>query len=168
MHKNFFFKRFPIILITFSLLLIISNNSYAKNKNSKKAGWKILNELFGAPIRSDFNLWDDPESNVAQRLEIPKESRTSYQVIYRAYTGGKKEVFGEPCYSFALFGNSANITSVSIIFANKGDLEGLAHDVSNDNTVQQEALSSYQSKISKATINIEKKILEHYAKTDYS
>ena len=151
-------KKTLIVVTTFSLLLIISNNSYAKNKNSKKAGWKILNELFGAPIWSDFNLWDDSESNVAQRLEIPNESKTSYQVIYRAYTGGKKEVFGEPCYSFALFGNTANITSVSIIFANKGDLEGLAHDVSNDNTVQQEALSSYQSKISKAAVNIEKKI----------
>ena len=140
------------------MLLITPYHVCAKSKKPKKAGWKILNELVGAPIWSDFNLWDDPESNVAHRLEIPKESRTSYQVIYRAYTGGKKEVFGEPCYSFALFGGTANITSVSIIFANKGDLEGLAHDVSNDNIVQQEALSSYQSKISIATINIEKKI----------
>ena len=150
-------KKIFVVLITLFALLISSSHLCAKNK-PKKLGWKILNELVGAPIWSDFNLWDDQESNVAQRLKIPKESRTSYQVIYRAYLGGKSKVFGEPCYSFALFGDTANISSVSIVFANKGDLEGLAHDVSNDNKVQEEALSNYKSEIADAAINIEEKI----------
>jgi len=151
-------KKIFIVAITFSLLLIISHNIYAKNNGNKKPGWKILNELVGAEIWEDYNLWDDAETNVAQRLKIPKESRTPYQVIYRAYTGGKTKILGEPCYSFALFGNTANITSVSIFFANKGDLEGLAHDVSNENKIQEEALSTYKSKISKAVINVEEKL----------
>ena len=145
------------ILIFFSAILIIPQKVSAKNKN-KKPGWEILNELFDVSIWADYNLWDDSENDVAKRLRIPNESKTSYQVIYRAYTGGKEKVLDEPCYSFALFGSTANITEVSIVFANKGDLEGLAHDVSNDNTLQQEALSTYQSKISQATINIEKKL----------
>ena len=145
------------ILIFFSAILIIPQKVSAKNKN-KKPGWEILNELFNVSIWADYNLWDDSENDVAKRLRIPNESKTSYQVIYRAYTGGKEKVLDEPCYSFALFGSTANITEVSIVFANKGDLEGLAHDVSNDNTLQQEALSTYQSKISQATINIEKKL----------
>ena len=148
---------FFILIIFFSASLIIPQKTFAKNKN-KKPGWEILNELFGVTIWADYNLWDDSESDVAKRLKIPNESKTSYQVIYRAYTGGKSKVLDEPCYSFALFGNTANVTEISIVFANKGDLEGLAHDVSNTNQVQQEALSTYQSKISIATINIEKKL----------
>ena len=148
---------FFILIIIFSALLIFPQNIFAKNKN-KKPGWEILNELFDVPIWADYNLWDDSENDVAKRLKIPNESKTSYQVIYRAYTGGKSKVLDEPCYSFALFGSTANITEVSIVFANKGDLEGLAHDVNNDNTLQQEAFSTYQSKISQATINIEKKL----------
>ena len=150
-------KKIYVVLITLFALLISSPHLCAKNKN-KKPGWKILNELFEVPIWSDYNLWDDPETNVALRLKIPKESRTPYQVIYRAYTGGKAKILGEPCYSFALFGNTGNITSISIFFANKGDLEGLAHDVSNDNIIQEEALSTYKSKISEAQIQVEDKL----------
>ena len=150
-------KKIYVILITLFALLISSPHLCAKNKD-KKPGWEILNELFEVPIWSDYNLWDDSETNVALRLKIPKESRTPYQVIYRAYTGGKAKILGEPCYSFALFGNTANITSVSIFFANKGDLEGLAHDVSNDNKIQEEALSTYKSKISEAQIQVEDKL----------
>ena len=155
MNKKLKHKNIIIILITLSLLLIAPCHILAKNKKSenksRKAGYMILNELVGAPLWSDYNLWDDPEKEVAKRIRLPEESRTSYQVIYRAYLGGKANIFGEPCYSFALFGNTANITSVSIFFANKGDLEGLAHDVSHDNKIQEDALSAYKSKISEAT-----------------
>jgi len=143
-----------IIFLSFFLL---SFNSLARKINGKP-GWQILNELFGVPIWNDYNLWNDPQNDVAERLNVPSESKTSYQVIYRAYTGGEKNILDEPYYSLALFGNTANITEVSIIFANKGDLKGLAHDVSNDNSIQRAALSTYKSKISKAAINIEKKL----------
>ncbi|RLD10218.1 MAG: hypothetical protein DRI44_06530, partial [Chlamydiae bacterium] len=92
---------FFILIIIFSALLIFPQNIFAKNKN-KKPGWEILNELFDVPIWADYNLWDDSENDVAKRLKIPNESKTSYQVIYRAYTGGKSKVLDEPCYSFAL------------------------------------------------------------------
>jgi len=144
------------IIIFLFALLVCSSDLYAKKK--RKPGWKILNELFGAPIWNDFNLWNDSESEVAKRLNIPEETKTSYQVIYREYTDGEKKILGEPYYTFVLYGTTSHITDVSIIFANKGDLRGLAHDVSNDNTVQEEALSSYKSKISKARIKLEKKL----------
>ena len=147
-----------IILVFGFIFIFFAADSYARKKHSGKPGWQIMNELFDAPIWNDYNLWNDPENEVAKRLSIPEESRTSYQVIYREYTDGEKRILGEPYYSFALFGTTANITEVSIVFANKGDLRGLAHDVSNDNKIDKNVFSSYKSEISKARLNIEKKL----------
>ncbi len=132
---------------------------------TRKAGWVRLNELFGVKLWSDYNLWDDPESNVARRIGLPEESRTSCQASYRAYLGGKHKVLGEPCYSFALFSETGYVSNISIVFANKGDMEGLASGVRMDDdketwekraTLRNQALKTYKKRISEAAENVEK------------
>ena len=91
----------------------------------KKTGWMLLNDLFGAPIWSDYYLWDDPPEEVAKRLNLPEESRTSTMASYRAYTSGGRQVVKEPCYSFAMFCDTGRISSISIVFANQGDFPGM-------------------------------------------
>ena len=134
------------------------------NAPPTRAGWMRLNDLLGVPLWSDYNLWDVPEREVARRLRLPEESRTSRMSSYRAYGLGKNKVLGESWYSVALFCDTAHVTGVSIVFANKGDLVTLAEHFteSGDRVPEDErasrraaALRTYVARIEAAARNVE-------------
>lgn len=83
-----------------------------------------LNELIGVPIFEDSVLWESPADEVAKRLRLRPESKTSRQSSFRAYPGEDAVMFGARPYSIALYAKSDKPTALSMVFANKGDLFG--------------------------------------------
>ncbi len=123
-------------------------------------GWQRLNALLGAALFCDTNLWDDADAAVAERLGLPRESRTSTQSSYRAYPAGDARLFGARPYSAALYGVSGKVAYLSLVFANKGDIEGLS--VGGDRTssradarTRATALKTYQRTIRADATTIE-------------
>jgi hypothetical protein len=98
----------------------------ATNNQAPVPGWIRLNRLFGINIWQDYYLWDDAVASAAERMQLPEESRTSSQASYRSYPGSQSSVLGARPYSMALYGKSGVVSRISIVFANKGDIEGLA------------------------------------------
>lgn len=127
-------------------------NMPAAPQGAATAAWQRLNALLGLPLLQDTNLWDDAGHEVAARLHLPLESRTSYQTSYRAYAGPAVRLMGARPYSIAMYADNGRVAQFSIVFANKGDIEGLS--VGGDRTGSREeartrrkALQSYQDKI---------------------
>ncbi|MDF7826269.1 C39 family peptidase [Pontiellaceae bacterium B12227] len=84
--------------------------------------WEAMNELFGMPIWQDANLWDDPTAEAGERLELYKESKTSFMENYRSYPLGQRNVIDQPVYALALYGGTEFTESLSLIFLNLGDI----------------------------------------------
>lgn len=80
-----------------------------------------INTVFGIPIWSDENLWDDDAGAVAERLAWPEESKTSTDSSFRKYPGPSDLVLNVRPYSLALYGESSLVSGLSMMFANKGD-----------------------------------------------
>jgi len=80
-----------------------------------------LNAAFGIPLWADDSLWDDADTDVAARLHLPVESRTSGDASYRIYPGTKARVLGARPYSVAFYGKDGHADRISMVFANKGD-----------------------------------------------
>jgi len=114
------------IILVFCLLYCAAASAARTNKQEKIPGWIRLNTLFGADIWQDFTLWDDPASDVASRMNLSEESRTAAQSSFRAYPGKQAKLLGTRPYSIALYAQSGSVSYISIVFANKGDVEGLA------------------------------------------
>ncbi|MEZ0299122.1 MAG: hypothetical protein ACAI35_21930 [Candidatus Methylacidiphilales bacterium] len=87
---------------------------------------EMLNKAFGAKLFQDDNLWDDSAKEVARRLDWPQESNTSTQSSYRLYAGRSVEILGTRPYSMVLYARKDKPDIISMVFANKGDFEGLA------------------------------------------
>jgi hypothetical protein len=104
---------------------IVSGNAET-NHQIHLPGWIRLNRLFGITIWQDYYLWDDAAGAGARRMQLPEESRTSSQSSFRSYPGSQTSVLGTRPYSIALYGKSGFVSRISIVFANKGDIEGLA------------------------------------------
>ncbi len=86
--------------------------------------YAILNEVFGVPVWADENLWDDADADVARRLGWPLESRTSTDASFRLYPGAGASLLGARPHSLALYGRAGAASRVSMVFANKGDVDG--------------------------------------------
>lgn len=84
--------------------------------------WQAMNTLFGWPLWSDHNLWDDPSGRVARRTGLRKESATEFLENYRAYPLGESDLFSEPVYAVALYGGKTQTDSLSMVFFNQGDV----------------------------------------------
>lgn len=80
-----------------------------------------INEAIGHELFGSVALWDDSPEEVAGRLDWPRESRTEISESYRAYPGEDQRFLGARPYSAALYGEGGKVTSLSIVFANKGD-----------------------------------------------
>ncbi|WP_269536981.1 C39 family peptidase [Cerasicoccus fimbriatus] len=83
-----------------------------------------LNQLFGAELFADGNLWDDAPDDVAQRLGWPQESKTATQASYRIYHQPDDRLLGARPYTSVLHVEDGKVDTISIIFANKGDSVG--------------------------------------------
>ena len=85
---------------------------------------ETINEMFGHPLFEDGDLWQNQASEVAERLSWPRESETPFSSSYRAYPKEGARILGARPYSAALYGDDGKVTSLSIVFANKGDFFG--------------------------------------------
>ena len=83
-----------------------------------------INGLFGHELFEDGNLWENKSNEVAERLKWPRESETPYSSSYRAYPKDDARILGARPYSAALYGDEGKVSSLSIVFANKGDFFG--------------------------------------------
>ena len=85
-----------------------------------------INGLFGHILFEDGNLWENKAAEVAERLAWPRESETPFSSSYRAYPKDDARIIGARPYSAALYGDEGKVSSLSIVFANKGDFFGAA------------------------------------------
>ncbi|MEI8340405.1 MAG: C39 family peptidase [Verrucomicrobiota bacterium] len=111
-------------LLSVAVLFLMSGISRAEPSVEE------MNRAFGLPLWQDESLWDDPAEDVAGRLGLPQESKTTHQSSYRLYAGEKVQLFDARPYSVALYGNEGNVHDLSIVFANRGDF-GSLYSVSN-------------------------------------
>lgn len=80
-----------------------------------------INETIGYPLFADGNLWENVPGDVAERLEWPRESETSFSSSYRKYPRKEYRLLGARPHSAVLYGEEQKVTSISIVYANKGD-----------------------------------------------
>lgn len=84
---------------------------------------KPLNKILGVELfAGNGNLWVEQISEVASRLEWPKESKTPFTSSYRLYTRPDYIFAGAHPYTVVAYGNEQGETdSFSLIYSNKGD-----------------------------------------------
>ncbi len=109
-------NRFTPILLLLALPLL----AVAQNISSDA---DPLNQIFGVKIWSDDCLWDDTDNDAARRLNLSPESKTSYESSFRRYPHEEQICLGARIYSLALYGKAGRVSRVSLVFANKGDIE---------------------------------------------
>ena len=80
-----------------------------------------VNKAIGLELFADANLWDDDAKAVAERLNWPQESETTNDASYRLYPKDDYRVFECRPYSCAFLSEQTKPTSLSLMFANKGD-----------------------------------------------
>jgi hypothetical protein len=95
--------------------------SFKAGPNDKLAAAEV-NAAVGAELFSDKPLWDSPASEVAERIKLKEESKTKTQSSYRLYPRDDLQMFGTHPYSVAMYAENERVTSLSLVFANKGDL----------------------------------------------
>lgn len=82
---------------------------------------EAINEAFGHELFTDAALWDSEPGEVADRLGWKLESEVEFSESYRSYPGEDYRFLGARPFSAALYGEDDKVTSVSLVFANKGD-----------------------------------------------
>ncbi|MEM1442703.1 MAG: hypothetical protein AAGF67_10195, partial [Verrucomicrobiota bacterium] len=80
-----------------------------------------INEVIGHPMFAGTTLWESDPGEVADRISWPRESKTEISESYRAYPREDYRFLGARPFSAALYGEDGKVTSISIVFANKGD-----------------------------------------------
>lgn len=83
-----------------------------------------VNTAFGIPLLSGESLWAERDVRAADRLRLPRESQTSYESGYRTYA--QTEVLGVRAFSIFLQGINDKVATVTILLANKGDIDSFA------------------------------------------
>jgi hypothetical protein len=84
-----------------------------------------VNEAMGLPLFSATDFWSEEIETVAKRLRWPQESQTSTSASYRLYPRPAQPVFQRKAFSLVLHGEDGSPVSLSLVFANKGDIDGL-------------------------------------------
>ncbi|MBB5034964.1 hypothetical protein [Prosthecobacter vanneervenii] len=95
-----------------------------------------INEAAGQPLFSDTPLWATSAEELAEKLQIPPESKTKTTSSFRSYTEKDYKLFGAHPYSVAMYAENGKIAAFSLVYANKGDLfqyEGDASKQPDDN-----------------------------------
>lgn len=99
----------------------IMGNKGPAGPNDKLTAEQV-NAAVGAPLFGDTSLWDTSAADVAGKVNLKEESRTKVQSSYRLYPRDDLQMFGAHPYSVALYADNDKVTSLSLVFANKGDL----------------------------------------------
>ncbi|MCP5531968.1 MAG: hypothetical protein H7A48_02225 [Akkermansiaceae bacterium] len=86
-----------------------------------------LAEMCGHPLFSGTPFEVRDASEVASVLGLSQESRTAHSASWRSYTGASFRMFGARPYSVALYADGdGHPTTLSVVFANKGDFKSTA------------------------------------------
>ena len=83
-----------------------------------------INDAIGHDLFADKRLWDSSPEEVATRLKWRRESKTEFSESYRSYPREDYRFLGARPFSTALYGSEDKVSSISIVFANKGDSFG--------------------------------------------
>jgi len=91
-----------------------------------------LNAAAGHPLFAAATFSARPGDDLAKALQLRPESSTKFSKSWRQYAGGDYRLFGARPYSVALYADGeGHPTSLSVVFANKGDFgstDGMAQD----------------------------------------
>lgn len=120
------------------------------------AGFGQANEAFGIPLLADGNLWDDAAAAVAKRLGWPVESATTNDASFRKYPGEQARILGVRPHSTVLHAEDGKPSSLSLVFANKGDAVPYTTPYSTRDAVR---LKNGQVREIKRTIQADKQLL---------
>lgn len=83
-----------------------------------------INQALGLDLfPAEGSLWTASASETAARLRWPEESRTSSSSSYRLYPRQALPVLDTGAYSMVLYGEEDRPSTVSFVFANKGDVD---------------------------------------------
>ncbi|MDR2462672.1 MAG: hypothetical protein LBD30_02700 [Verrucomicrobiales bacterium] len=107
-----------------SLMLMVGTLTAAETDGDAELIDK-LNQTFGLELFADGELWQDDAAAVAKRLHWPRESLTDTQSSYRLYADSDARVLGARPYSLVMYARDGKPDSLSMVFANKGDFEGV-------------------------------------------
>ncbi len=103
----------------------ITQSSILKSKVSRNQKSKVpfsrINDAVGQKLFIDTNLWDDTADEVGERLNWPVESATTSSISCRLYASADYRFLDARPYSAVFYGSADNVSSFSLVFANKGD-----------------------------------------------
>ena len=97
---------------------------FAKINPADKLAAEEVNAVAGQPLFGEMLLWQSAAGEVATRLKLREESKTSLQSSFRAYPKPDFLMFGAHPFSVALYAEDDKVTALSLVFANRGDLFG--------------------------------------------
>jgi len=123
-----------------------------------------MEAVFGIPLWTQTPLWQEDAPAVAQRLGWPEESRTSQVSSYRLYPGREARVLGCRPFSLALYGKAGKPEQISMVFANKGDANGLVDPKLLESTRPADkvratrAIGEFKTEIRKEAASIDKSL----------
>jgi len=110
---------FPSLL---PLLLLLANAGALASGSIQGLSPDALNESLSIDVFSTNNLWEEKDDDVARRLRLPIQTRTSYESGYGYEPLGSSRVLGAEVFSISLQGRGGKPCRISILFANKGDI----------------------------------------------
>ena len=93
----------------------------SNNIDSPRISFEEINKILGNTLFVDNSLWDDDPSEVASRLQWPRESSTESSQSFRLYSPATYKFASVRPYSAALYGGQSTTLGLSLVFANKGD-----------------------------------------------
>jgi hypothetical protein len=96
-------------------------SKFAAGPNDKVAPEQV-NAAVGVAMFGEAPLWESAASEVAEKVSLREESKTKTQSSYRLYPKDDLQMFGAHPYSVALYAENDKVNSLSLVFANKGDL----------------------------------------------
>ena len=129
-----------------------SNPGSSAPPASSSITFEELNTQLGAEIFSDHHLWDDADDAAGERLKWRRESKTDFVSSYRSYPRAEFRFLGARPFSTALYAEDGKVTSVSLVFANKGDTISAGGDEAMDQL--KSAMESDSETISEALTNL--------------
>jgi hypothetical protein len=121
-----------------------------------------INQVFNLPLFSAQNsLWNEDIKEVAARLKWKKESQTIYSSSFRNYPKKNIQVLNSRPYSMVIYGEKEKVTSLSLVFANKGDYASVVSGSGEDHFKE---LKDKKEKLAAILKVLDKKIQEDSAK----
>jgi hypothetical protein len=87
---------------------------------------EAINARMGLPLFGTTPLWSESAATTAARLRWPRESKTSAASSYRYYPMPYAHVLGARAVSMQLLAERDQPIEISLMFANKGDIDRLA------------------------------------------